>query len=518
MNKHKILIILLFLFLVFLIIFSVIFSILNMGNENIYFGISVNKLDLSNMSKDEANTYISESIKNKVEEKITLQYNDYSYDFYFSSLNIHYDIDTALSKAYNYGKSGNIIHNNYRILKASIFKKNFNINVDFDDDSFLSTVADISSELPGRLVQPDYYIEDKNLIITRGSSGVVIDEEKLKDLLISHLNNLSSENNTFSLPVIEKQCEDIDLEKIHSEVFKEVKDAYYEKDPFKIYPEVVGVTFDYEKVNSLISEHPDDKEYTIQLSYTEPKITLDNLNIDIFPDLLASFSTRFDASNTKRSTNLQLASDKINGTVLSPNSTFSYNKVVGERSIAAGYKEAKVYSNGQVVDGIGGGICQVSSTLYNAAIFANLDITERYNHQFVCSYVPAGRDATVVYGAKDLKFKNNRSYPIKIFITINTGIIKAEIYGIREDIEYDVSFDTETVSEIRYKEKYQQNYSLPAGEEKIKQAGSFGRIVNVYKVLKKSGIVISKELISKDSYRAMDRIILTKTGRAIKKD
>ena len=276
--------------------------------------------------------------------------------------------------------------------------------------------------------------------------------------------------------------------------------------------------FDYEKVNSLISEHPDDKEYTIQLSYTKPKVTLENLNIDIFPDLLASFTTRFDASNTKRSTNLQLASAKINGTVLSPNAQFSYNKVVGERSIAAGYKEAKVYSNGQVVDGIGGGICQVSSTLYNAAVFANLDITERHNHQFVCSYIPAGRDATVVYGAKDLKFKNNRTYPIKIFVTLNSGIIKVDIYGIKEDVEYDVSFDIESISDIMYNIKYQQDYSLSPGEEKIKQAGSLGKIVKAYKVLKKSGVIISKELISKDTYKSMERIILTKTGRAIKKD
>ena len=97
--------------------------------------------------------------------------------------------------------------------------------------------------------------------------------------------------------------------------------------------------------------------------------------------------------------------------------------IVGARTISAGYKESKIYSNGQVVDGIGGGICQLSSTIYNSAFFANLNITERYNHQFLTSYVKEGRDATVVYGVKDLKFKNNRNFPIKIETKVSSGVV-----------------------------------------------------------------------------------------------
>ncbi len=123
--------------------------------------------------------------------------------------------------------------------------------------------------------------------------------------------------------------------------------------------------------------------------------------------MLGSFTTKYDGTNTARTTNLKLAASKINETILSPGEEFSYNAIVGERTIAAGYKEAKVYSNGQVVDGLGGGICQISTTLFNAALYANLEITEIHNHQFVPSYVGAGRDATVVYGSKDFKFKNS---------------------------------------------------------------------------------------------------------------
>ena len=129
------------------------------------------------------------------------------------------------------------------------------------------------------------------------------------------------------------------------------------------------------------------------------------ISTEAFPDTLSEFSTRYAASNVNRTTNLRLAANQINGTVLMRGETFSYNDGVGERTIAAGYKEAPIYVSGRVEDGLGGGICQITTTLYNAAVFANLEIVERTNHQFVPSYVGAGRDATVVYGAIDFKFK-----------------------------------------------------------------------------------------------------------------
>jgi vanW len=205
---------------------------------------------------------------------------------------------------------------------------------------------------------------------------------------------------------------------------------------------------------------------------------------------------------------LELSAEKINGKIISPNEEFSYNLTVGARTIEAGYKEAKIYSNGQVVDGIGGGICQLSSTLYNAAFFANLDITERYNHQFLTSYVKEGRDATVVYGVKDFKFKNSRNFPIKIETTVNSGVVTCSIYGIKEDPEYDVSFDVETVSFEEAPIKYEFDSSLSLGEQKIKQSGSNSMTVNVYKVVKLNGSIVSKTFIYQDIYKSLDKIVV----------
>ena len=229
---------------------------------------------------------------------------------------------------------------------------------------------------------------------------------------------------------------------------------------------------------------------------------------NIFKDSISNFTAKYDISNKDRTTNLELAASKINGIILAPGEEFSYNTVVGARTISAGYKEDKIYSNGEVVDGIGG-ICQISTTLYNAVIYANLNVTERHNHQFVTSYVPAGRDATVVYGSKDLKFVNNRSYPIKIGVKVSNGIVSCTIYGIKEEVEYNVDFDIETVSETPSPVKYEQDKSLAKDAEIVKQTGANGIEVNVYKVEKLDGTIISKDLISQDKYNALEKIILT---------
>ena len=135
------------------------------------------------------------------------------------------------------------------------------------------------------------------------------------------------------------------------------------------------------------------------------------LGEEAFPDRLATYSTTYNASNYNRSTNLRLSASKINGVILMPGEEFSYNKTLGQRTAAAGYKPAGAYVGGKVVNEYGGGICQTSSTLYNTVLLANLEVTSRTNHCYVSSYVPISRDATVSWGTLDFKFKNNRKNP-----------------------------------------------------------------------------------------------------------
>ena len=212
-----------------------------------------------------------------------------------------------------------------------------------------------------------------------------------------------------------------------------------------------------------------------------------------------------ETSNKDRTTNLRLAAGKINGTVVMPGETFSYNKVVGKRSVEAGYKEAAIFSDGQVTNGLGGGICQISSTLYNSVVFANLQIVERRNHMFIPSYVGGGEDATVVWGSTDFKFKNSRNYPIKIETSVSNGVATVSIYGFKTDDEYDISIETQFIKSISFKTVYKSNNNYKSGT--VIQGGKNGSVIDAYKVYKRNGQVVKKEKLSRDTYSAQNKII-----------
>lgn len=137
--------------------------------------------------------------------------------------------------------------------------------------------------------------------------------------------------------------------------------------------------------------------------------------------VLTTFSTTILDSDENRVNNIRLASQKINGFVLKPGETFSFNKIVGKRDYSKGYKKAKVLVNGESNEGVGGGICQLSSTVYNAALKSGMQIIERHTHSGEVGYIPRGQDAAVSYGYKDLKFKNVNNYPVKFIVSIKNG-------------------------------------------------------------------------------------------------
>lgn len=504
-KKNILPIIIIGIVLLILIILSTIFALININNTNIVSGVKIEGIDVSGLSREEAKTKIDLAYNEKKQKDILLKYEDYDATINPELIDANYDTESAIEEAISIGKNSNIIVNNYNILSALIGQKNIKVNMTINEDETNKTIESIGSNIPGAVVEPDYYREEDKLIITKGKEGLKIDTENLIERIKDNLKDINSNQGYIEIPVINKVPEQIDIEKIHEEVYKEVQDAYYTKDPFTIHPEVEGVDFNVEEAKALLQE--DKEQYEIPLTITKPKVTTSQIGSEAFPDLLATYSTRYDGGNVDRTTNLRLACQKINDKVILPGETFSYNKTLGERTTASGYKYAKVYENGEVVDGIGGGICQISSTLYNSVLMSNMEVTERRNHQFVTSYTPAGRDATVVYGQTDFKFKNTRTYAVKIKASCSNGIATVSIYGIKEENEYTVSFSTKTISTIPYTVKYVNDSTLANGTEKVKQTGANGMITETYIIKSLNGKVVSSQLLSKDTYNAMQRII-----------
>lgn len=488
-----------------LLLFSVIFSLINMGNEKIVNGVKVDKVDISNLTNEEAKEKLEQWYNEIILKDITVYYEELEENINIKELETEINIDKQIEEAVKIGRSGNIVKDNYDILFTMLFNKELMVDITYNEEKLDKKIEEISNKLPGAVVQTSYYIEGEELIIKKGNPGVSIEKEQFRETIKANMKNI--ENKSINIPVKEVKLEEINIEKIHDEIYKEAQDAYIEEDRTKVYSHVNGIDFaiTIEEAKKILEEEKE--EYIIPLKITIPNKTIDSLGEEAFPNKLSEFTTRYDASNKNRSINLGLASEKVNGTIVLPGEVFSYNKIVGERTIAKGYKEASIYSGGKVVPGIGGGICQLSSTLYNTVLYANLEITNRSNHRFLTSYVQEGRDATVSWGTIDFCFKNTRSYPIKIVSTVNNGIVRVGIYGIKEENEYEVEIQTKVLETIQYKTNYINDKTIEEGTEIIEQMGANGAKSETYKILKQNGTIISKTLLSTDTYSSLERII-----------
>ena len=510
-RTYKKLLLIIAVITILLVLFSTIFAVVNLGNDKIIRGIYIGEIEVSNMTKEEAKSKLEEIYSAKKDIELYFKYDKHETSITYEALEVNYQIEQAVNEALRIGRDGNLFKDNFDILSSLIFNKKIEVGVQFDKETLSQIIQNINNTLENALVQPSYYIKEDKLIITTGKSGKILNEGLLIKELYKCLNSNDSTTQEIVIKTVDGKPEEIDIEKIHEDVYKKVQDAYYEKNPFKIYVESDGIDFDIENAKTILAEEKE--EYEIPLIITKPTKTVEQIGTEAFPDLLTTFSTKYDASNKNRTTNLRLAAGKVNGTVLLPGEEFSYNKTVGERTVEAGFKSAAIFSGGKVVDGLGGGICQISSTLYDAVVFANLTITERRNHQFVTSYLPAGKDATVVWGSQDFKFKNTRSYPIRIEATVEGGVAKVNIWGVKEEVEYDISIETKKTATINYTTQYIEDPTLPVGTEVVVQAGNSGRKVEAYKVMKLNGQIVSTTLLSKDTYNPMKRIVRIGTAQ-----
>ena len=382
-----------------------------------------------------------------------------------------------------------------------------------DEEQVKKEIENIQTDIPGTIIEPDYYIENDKLIITPGQEGIKINTDSLINKIKDQLKDINSNQEYIEIPVDNAWPDKIDIEKIHSDIYKDVQDAYLTQNPTTVHPEVEGVDFNIEEAKTILEENRE--KYEIPLKITKPEVTVKNLPAEAFPDELGTYTTNFSSSSANRANNVRLAAQAINGTVLMPGEVFSYNGTVGQRTAARGYKEAGVYANGQVTTGIGGGICQVSSTLYNATLLANLEIVARSNHMFNPGYVPAGQDATVSWGGPDFQFKNTREYPIRISTSSDGGILTVSIHGSKIGDEYDeIKVQSYVVGSIPFSTEYQDDGSLPAGTTRVIQGGSNGCRATTYKVLYKDGNEISRSVVSNDTYNPHNQIVARGTAAA----
>ncbi|MDO8684038.1 MAG: VanW family protein [Armatimonadota bacterium] len=269
---------------------------------------------------------------------------------------------------------------------------------------------------------------------------------------------------------------------------------------FLIEPEQSGVMLDVAKCARDIQESlgiGNDEPISLTLIEDKPDVTAADLRpIDT---RLSIYTTTFSTGKLNRSHNIGLATGRLDGAIVKPGQVFSFNKTVGPRIGKLGYREAPVFINGELTPGTGGGVCQVSTTIYNAALYANMEIVQRSHHSGPVAYVPKGRDATVVYGALDLKFRNPGTAAVYISTGVTGGRITAAMYGAGAD-KREVEITRSAAIRIPQKVFVYQDNSLEPGARVIVRDGYDGYSVRTYRTVKQNGVVVKRETISKDRY------------------
>lgn len=476
-NKKDGLIIILVLIITILVIvvFSTIFGIINMNSNKIVRGVKSNQIELADLTKEEAVEKLNSILNNNEKNVVVVKRGDVKKEIKLDDINGKFDVEDVVNQAYNLGRENDIVKDNYNTILIMIKGENLVANFSYDDELLTKKINELSLEIPDLATESSYIIEDNKLIIKNSKSGVAIKTDEFKQELI---NAFSGNIKEFELPVEHIEKKEIDIEAIHNEIYKEAVNAYYTTNPFKVYKEEYGRDFaiTLDQAKKLLNE--DKIEYEIQLKNIKPSITVADLDSGAFPNVLSTFTTNYGTGDANRNANIALAAKSINSTVVMPGEVFSYNDLIGECSTKTGYKTATIYLNGKLSTGVGGGICQVSTTLYNAVLRANLEIVQRRNHSLGVTYVPAGQDAMVNIGTSDFKFKNNREYPIKVVAYVGTGSITCQIQGLKQDPEYEVKLESKTIESTETKYK-----------------------VETYKVLYLNGKVVSRTWLSTDTYK-----------------
>jgi len=300
--------------------------------------------------------------------------------------------------------------------------------------------------------------------------------------------------------------------KVSSLINRSPGDAYMESN--KIIESRTGVKLDLERFKEEIIKTlkcVDGEQYifNIPVITVTPQVTTQNILTKLaITEELGTYSTSLENKEENTIYNIRLASEVINGILIKPQEIFSFNKYIGPAEKADGYKESTIIANGLFVNGYGGGICQVSSTLYNALLLANLPIVERYNHSVygeATKYVPLGQDAAIFYGFKDLRFKNNSDHMIVIFSKVFRDTLQVSIFGGNEG-KAEIEIISKDKKVIDYQIIREKDPKLEAGQEIIVQEGVPGYQIKTYRIVRKNGEE-KIEFLAEDTYNNIPMII-----------
>ena len=475
--------------------------------------VQVNGADVGGMTVEQAAQEIQQSFEQAyADAALTVSANGEDYPVQMYSC-LTMDVAKAAKEAMDYGH-GSYLTRGAALLKAKLFGEGLEEFPQIGDMETLSANIDASGlSAINTTVQTTYEVSGDTLVFHKGVTGVSVDKEGLMEAMEDAVNRADYET-VIESPMLTGTVEATDMQAVYDQIHTKKANATLdpEKD-YKIVKSVTGISFDVEAAKASFDAAAEGEQVAVPLTVKKPKVTTKKLKKHLFKDVLGSCTTNVSGSSARVS-NVRLAAETLDGTILLPGETFSYNDALGERTTARGYQAAPAYSDGKSVQEVGGGICQVSSTLYKATLLSNLKIVEHHNHSYVSAYIGIGMDATVSWGGPDYQFKNNTDYPIRIDAEYSGGQVTCKIYGAKLDKNY-VKMTAETLQVNSCGTVYQDDPDLPAGTSEVVSSGHDGYVVQTYRhIYNEDDEKISTEKEAYCVYRKQDRVVRVGTEQA----
>lgn len=510
-KRHKRLIIAFAAAALILILFTVIgVNAAKLAYDKIYPGVRIGSIDVGGMTAESAAELLRESYQIDPTAELELTCGSESRFLSVSSLAPTLQFDEMITSAYSLGRGGSIFERLGEIRRIKKETVTLPLDMELSNEALMGALQSIAAVVDQPEQDNRFEVLENELVVTRGHSGKRIITEHAQNAVKLHL----AERKTGA---VELQLEQVDPKEITAEyiceaVCGEPVNASYRVENHKlvIIDEKTGVSMDKAEAGRIIRASTGDVIH-IPVTTKKAEITAQDIRAGLFQEQLGTYTTRYNAGDRNRSHNIALACSSVNEIVLAPGDIFSYNDIVGPRTAARGYREAHVYVGNKVEDGLGGGICQVSSTLYNAVVLSDLKIVTRSNHSLPVSYVPGGRDATVSYGSIDFQFENNTSQPVKLVASAGGGTTTISVYGKQDHPGRTISIESVCTGTIPAKLEQKKDPELPEGKIQVEQKGSDGSYYQSYKITKDNGAVVSREPLAKSTYLAVNRIEIVGT-------
>lgn len=397
--------------------------------RNIY----IENINVSNLTYEEA----LEKVKTTTlldNQEITLTGNGQTFKINGAEVGLTPNIEETVDKAMRYGKTNNVFIDGFanalQIFAKHTVAPDANVNEGFVKEKLYQ----FGVQIHGELIEHKLELGDGIVICTPGHTGFNGNTDIAYNEILSAIENGQFHNIKVTLqsgPPRDLTAQDVDVFTYCNPIIAWFQ---YVDNNINIIPEVPGRYLNMEETADLVTQVKEGGEVVyIPYYYSIADITAEMLQAKLFNAELGSYTTNYGGSTSNRCANIKNAASKIDGKILAPGEVFSFNDTVGKRSIANGFFTATEYANGAAVQGIGGGTCQVSSTLYNAVLYSDLSIVSRTEHMFAVGYCPLGQDATVADSGVDFKFVNDMDYPIKISATTTGYSITVRIIGTQRD-------------------------------------------------------------------------------------